>query len=96
MARETNFIPNFIKIRKIKCVVHKGEFLNVTGWKVRGPNSGGGGGEIFRTRPDRPHISLPGVKRLVRDVGHPPHPAPRLKKAHSYIYIPQMGLRGLF
>jgi hypothetical protein len=57
-----------------------------TGWMVQGSNSGGrgrGGGEIFRTLPDRPwgtpslpHNGYPviflGVKRLGRDVHHLP------------------------
>jgi hypothetical protein len=50
-----------------------------------------GGGEIFRTRPDRPwgptshlyngyRVFFPGVKRPGRGVDHPPHLASRLKK----------------
>jgi len=60
----------------------------VTGLTVRESNPGGG--EIFRTRPDRPWGpptsytmgtgSFPGVKRPVRGFDHPPHLAPRLKK----------------
>ena len=60
-----------------------------TGWTVRGSNPGGG--EIFRTRPDRPlgppsllyngqRDSFPRVKRPGRGVDHSPHLAPRLKK----------------
>ena len=56
---------------------------------VQGSNSGGG--EIFRTRPDRPwgppsllyngyRVSFSGVKRPGRGVDHPPYLAPRLKK----------------
>jgi len=55
---------------------------------VRGSNPGGG--EIFRTRPDRPcgppsllydgYRVFPGVKRPGRGVDHPSHLAPRLKK----------------
>ena len=58
---------------------------------VQGSNPGGG--QIFRTRPDRPwvppsflyeysgyQVSFPGVKRPGRGVDHPPHLAPRLKK----------------
>jgi hypothetical protein len=52
------------------------------------------GGEIFRTRPDRPlgplcllhngyRVSFRGVKRPGRGVNHP-HQAPRLKKEYSY------------
>jgi hypothetical protein len=51
-----------------------------TGWTVRGSNPGGG--EIFRTRPDRPcglpsllyngTGSFPGVKRPGLGVDHPP------------------------
>ena len=58
------------------------------GWAVRGSNPGRG--EIFRTRPDRPwgppnllyngYRIFPGGKTAGRDVDHPPHLAPRLKK----------------
>ena len=51
-----------------------------TGWTVRGSNLGGG--EVFRTRPDRPWVhptsysigtgSFPGVERPERGVDHPP------------------------
>jgi hypothetical protein len=52
---------------------------------------GRGGGQIFRTRPDRPwgppillyneyRVSFPGVKRPEHGVDHPPHLVPRLKK----------------
>jgi hypothetical protein len=51
------------------------------GWTVRGSNPGGG--EIFRSRPDRSwgppsllyngyRVSFPGVKRPGRGVDHPP------------------------
>ena len=59
-----------------------------TGWKIRESNPGGG--EIFRTRTDRPWgpLSLlhngyqvfPGVKRPGRGVDHPPRLALKLKK----------------
>ena len=60
-----------------------------TGWKVRGSNPDGG--EIFRTRPDRPwgpptflyngyRVFFPAVKQPERGVDQPPHLAPRLKK----------------
>jgi hypothetical protein len=59
-----------------------------TVWTFRGLNPGGG--EIFRTRPDRPwgppslpyneYRVFPGVERPGRGVDHPPHLAPRLKK----------------
>ena len=39
--------------------------------------------------------SFPGVKRPGRGVFHPPHLAPKLKKAYSYTSTPPMGLRGL-
>jgi hypothetical protein len=55
----------------------------VTGCTVRGSNSGGG--QVFRTRPDRPwgppsllyngYRSLPGVKRPDRGADHPPSPS---------------------
>ena len=74
-------------------------------WTVRGSNPSGG--EIFRTRPDRPwdppsllynghRVSFPGVKRPGRGVDYPPHPAPRLKEEYSYASTPPLGLRGLF
>ena len=47
------------------------------------------------TQPVVPFMSLPGVKRPVRDVDHP-NPAPRLKKAQSYTSTPHVGLHGLF
>ena len=74
-----------------------------SGWTVRGSNPGGG--EIFRTRPDRPWgppsllyneygVSFPGVKRQGR-CDYPPRLAPRLKKEYSYTSTPPLGLRGL-
>ena len=63
-------------------------YLLATGWEVRWSNPGGG--EIYRTRPDRSWAhpafytmgtgSLPGVKRPGRSVDHVPHLAPRLRK----------------
>jgi hypothetical protein len=54
-----------------------------TGWTVRGSNPGGG--EIFRTRPDRPwgppsllysgYRVFAGVKRPGRGADHPPPPS---------------------
>jgi hypothetical protein len=79
--------------REIKFRVFTGLAQSVqrlaTGWKVRGSNPGGG--EIFRTRPDRHwgpltllyngyRVSFPGVKRPGRGVDHPPHLPPMLKK----------------
>jgi len=40
--------------------------------------------------------SFPGVKRPGRDVDHPPHLAPRLKKEYNYTSTPPLGFRGLF
>jgi len=70
------------------------------------PVGGGGGGEIFRTRPDRSsglfsqlyngYRVLPAVKRPGCGVDRPPHLAPRLNKEYSYTSTPPMGLRGLF
>ena len=75
-----------------------------TGWTVRGSNAGGG--EIFRSRPDRPwsppsllhngYLVFPADERPGRDVGHPPYLAPRLKKEDSYTSTPTLWLRGLF
>jgi hypothetical protein len=39
--------------------------------------------------------SFPGVKRPWRDVDHPPHIAPRLKKELSYTFPPPLGVHGL-
>jgi len=74
------------------------------GWTF--PRSNPGGGEIFRTCPDRPwgppsllyngYRIFPGVKQPARDVEHPPHLAPRLKREHSYTSTTPLGLRGLF
>jgi hypothetical protein len=66
--------------------------VTATGWTVRGSKPSGG--EIFRTRPDRPwgpssllynwcRVSFPGVKRPERCVDHPLHLARRLKKGYS-------------
>jgi hypothetical protein len=74
-------------------------------WTVRGSNPGGG--EIFRTRVDRPwglprllyngyRVSFPGLKRPGRGVDHPSHLVPRLKKEQSYTSTPPLGLHGLF
>ena len=59
-----------------------------TGWAVRGSNLGGG--EIFRTRPDRfwgppatynrYRVTFPVVRRPKRGVEHPSHLAARSKK----------------
>ena len=40
--------------------------------------------------------SFPGVKRPARDIDHPHHVAPRLKKEWSYTSTPPLGLRNLF
>ena len=77
----------------------------VTGCTVRGSNPGGG--QIIRTRPDRPwgppsllysgyRVTFPGVKRPGRGIDHPPHLGPRSKKEQSYNPIPPLGLRGVF
>jgi hypothetical protein len=70
----------------------------VTDWTVRGSNPGGG--EIFRTRPDRPwgppsllyngyQVSFPGVKRSGRGVDHPPSSSARVKeRVELYLYSP--------
>jgi len=67
------------------------------GWTVRGTNSCGG--EIFRTRPDRPWAhpasytmgtgSFPGVKRPGRGVDHPPPSNAKVKeRVELYFYSP--------
>jgi hypothetical protein len=67
-----------------------------TGWTVRGSNPGGG--EIFRTRPDRPwglpsllyngyRVSFPEVKRPGRGVDHPPTSSAEVKeRVELYLY----------
>jgi hypothetical protein len=78
-----------------------------TRYGLNGPGSNPGGGEIFRTRPDR----LWGLPSLLCK-GYPvfsggkapggmalttrPHLAPRLKKEQSYTSAPPLSLRGLF
>jgi len=69
-----------------------------TGWKIRGSNPGGG--EIFRTRPDRPwgppsllyneyRVSFPGVKRPGRGVDRPPPFRVEVKeRIELYLYSP--------
>jgi hypothetical protein len=69
-----------------------------TGWTVRGSNPGGG--EIFRTRPDRPcgppsllyneyRVSFLGAKRPGRGVDHPPSSSARVKeRVELYLYSP--------
>jgi hypothetical protein len=67
------------------------------------------GGEIFRTRADRPHGG-PHPASYTMGTGsflggkaagawrwppNPPHLAPRLKKQYSYTFTPSLGLRGL-
>jgi hypothetical protein len=73
-------------------------------WTVRWSNPGGG--EIFRTRPQRHRappsplynghrFSFQGAKRPGFDVVYPPHLEPRLKKEHSYIFTSLLWLYGL-
>jgi hypothetical protein len=69
-----------------------------TGWTIRGSNPGGG--EIFRSRPDRPwdppsllyngyRVSFPGVKRPGRGVDHPPPSNAEVKeRVELYLYSP--------
>ena len=69
-----------------------------TGWTVRGSNPGGG--EIFRTRPDRPWgppsliyngypVPFQGVKRPGRGVDHPPPSSAEVKeRVELYLYSP--------
>ena len=69
-----------------------------TGWTVRGSNPGGG--EIFRTSPDRPwgppsllyhgyRVSFRGAKRPERDVDHsPPSSAEVKERVKLYLYFP--------
>jgi hypothetical protein len=40
--------------------------------------------------------SFQGVKRPGREVDHPPHLAPRLKKEYNHTSTPPLALRGLF
>ena len=70
----------------------------VTGWTVRGSNPGGG--EIFRTHPDRPwgltnplyngyRVLVPEVKWPRRGVDHPPTSNAEVKeRVELYFYFP--------
>jgi hypothetical protein len=69
------------------------------------PGSNPGGGEIFRTRPDRPwgppsllyngyRVSFPGVKRLGRCVDHPPSSSARVKERIELYLCPPPSLSG--
>jgi len=69
-----------------------------TGWKFRGSNPGGG--EIFRTRPDRPwgppsllyngyRLCFPGVQRPGHGIDHPsPSSADVKERVELYLYSP--------
>ena len=69
-----------------------------TGWTVRGSNPGGG--DVYRTRLDRPwgphgllyngyRVSFPGVKRPGRGVDHPhPSRAEVKERLGLYLYSP--------
>jgi len=71
-----------------------------TCYGLDGPVWNPGGGEIFRTRPDRPldppsllyngyRVSLPGVKRPGRGVDHPPTSSAKVKeRVELYLYSP--------
>ena len=71
-------------------------------WTVRGSNPGGG--EIFRTRPDRPwgprsllyngYRCFPGVKRPGSGVAHPPPSSAEVKERVELTSTPSLGLRG--
>jgi len=72
-----------------------------THYGLDGPGSNPGGGEIFRTRPDRPWgptslLSFLAVKRPERGVDHPPLLMRRLKKELRYTSTSPLGLRGMF
>jgi hypothetical protein len=65
-----------------------------------------GGDEFCRTRPYQPWdplilmynwylVPYPGVKRPGRDVDHPLHLVPTLKKEYRCTYTPPLGLYGL-
>ena len=80
--------------------LHTGYFLNrlAMAWMVQGSNPGGG--EIFRSCPDRPwgppsllyngyQISFWGLKRPGRGVDHPPSSSIKAKKrVELYLYSP--------
>ena len=76
-----------------------------TGWIVRELIPGGG--EVFRTHPDRPwgqpsllyngyQVSFPGVKQPGMALTTQPHLAPRLKKEQSCTSTILLGFHGLF
>jgi hypothetical protein len=66
-----------------------------------------GGGEFFRTCPDRPwcppsllysgyNVSFPGVKRPGHGVYHPPPPSAKIKERYTYTSTLPLSLHGLF
>jgi len=72
-------IPDTRPLWRLHILLWRLEFSGLaTGWTVRGSNLGGG--ETFRTGPDRPwypasliyNESFPEVKRPERGVNHPP------------------------
>jgi hypothetical protein len=77
-----------------------------TRYGLDGPGIKSGGGEIFRTRPDRPWgppspyttgtWSFPGVKRPRRGVDHPTLSSTKVKQRVDIYLHPPLGLRGLF
>jgi len=108
-SKEPNLSPqNTLPIRKwCGNNTHTTQIVTVqldTGWKFRGSNPEGG--EIFRTRPDRPlgpssllyngyRVSFPGVKRSGCGVDHPPPSSAEFKeRVELYLHSP-LGFHGL-
>ena len=94
-------------ILNLRATIHmRRDSVFATGWTVGGSNPGGG--QIFRTPPDRPWgppsllsngywVSFVGVKRPGHDVQHPlPSSTEVKKKEYSYTSTPPLGPRGLF
>jgi len=76
------------------------------GWTVPESNAGGGG-EIFRTRPDRPwgpssllyngyRVSFPGVMRSTRGVHQPPRSSADVKEAAEFPFCALMACSSVY
>jgi hypothetical protein len=76
------------------------DWLRAMGWTVQGSNPGGG--EIFRTRQDRPwgppSLLYNGyrVKRPGRGADHPPPSSAEVTNEYSYTSTPPLGLRACY
>jgi hypothetical protein len=89
MVRYCTKLPKCFRpiVTSLRAAIAQSAKRLATAWTIRVWNPGGG--QIFRTRPDRPwgppsllynryRASFPGVKRPGRGIDHPPHLMPRL------------------